>query len=303
MKGYLKGLVTGLLIGAAVTAVPAVADNIDALFNEVRININGIDRVQWDESIKLADGTEAPYSILYNGTTYLPLRKTAELLGKEVYWNGDSRTVSVVDNASKTTFIAEKSDKNGNMWKYSTVETDDGDYYLLVEDEQRDFTRAYRMMGSTVGVKEDLICFVRESSPDDTHPYYHADVIRIAFENDSNTQDGETIYQLAELENGDVVFDGDYLFCIEPRDRHYLLKAYNYVTDEVIYRDLSGVYSTSAGTRSFGLQLRSSDEGSATFKFIMSDINTNDDEYYYEITFDKTTNTFGESKEAVWEDE
>ena len=45
MKSYIKGLVTGLLIGAAVTAIPAVAENIDALFNEVRININGINRM------------------------------------------------------------------------------------------------------------------------------------------------------------------------------------------------------------------------------------------------------------------
>ena len=58
MKGYIKGLIAGLLIGVSVTSIPAVAENIDALFNEVRININGIDRVQWGESITLADGTD-----------------------------------------------------------------------------------------------------------------------------------------------------------------------------------------------------------------------------------------------------
>ncbi len=34
--------------------------------------------------------------ILYEGTTYLPVRAIGELMGKEVHWDGSSRTVSLL---------------------------------------------------------------------------------------------------------------------------------------------------------------------------------------------------------------
>ena len=75
MKSYLKGLVTGFLISACLFAIPVLGDNIEVLFNSVRININGLDKIQWGENITLDDGSTTPSSLLYNGTTYLPLRK------------------------------------------------------------------------------------------------------------------------------------------------------------------------------------------------------------------------------------
>ena len=41
MKSSIKGIITGFLIAAVIFAVPAIAENIDALFNQVRINVNG----------------------------------------------------------------------------------------------------------------------------------------------------------------------------------------------------------------------------------------------------------------------
>ena len=46
MKSYIKGIITGFLIAAVIFAVPAIAENIDALFNQVRINVNGVDQIQ-----------------------------------------------------------------------------------------------------------------------------------------------------------------------------------------------------------------------------------------------------------------
>ena len=294
MKGYIKGLVTGLLIGAAVTAIPVVAENIDALFNEVRININGIDRVQWGESIKLDDGTQTPYSILYNGTTYLPLRKTAELLGKDVYWNGDSKTVSVVDSGDKTT-VAKKPDKNGNMWRYATFTTPDGDYYLFVEDENRGFSRVYCTMGrASLRVTEDSIYFVRKAPIPESanyYPYSEADLIRLDFANDENTQDGEIISDLPSLTKGDVVMDGNYIFYIAPRGRTEVIVACNYITGEQIEKQLEdSPYATASE-----LKLKSRDENSITFGFSMR-------AYDYEKTFDKNTKEFGETKMVNLED-
>ena len=294
MKGYVKGLVTGLLIGAAVTAVPAVAENIDALFNEVRININGIDRVQWGENITLGDGTQTPYSILYNGTTYLPLRKTAELLGKEVYWNGDSKTVSVVDSGRKTT-VAQKPDKNGNVWKYSTVETADGDCYLIAEDNSRDYKRAYKLGTKNVRVTDDAIYFLKDGE----NEYIGTRLMmlfKLSFDNDKNTQDGEELYKVYHA--ADAVFDGDYLFCLvySPGNAgHGEFVAYNYVNDtETTYRgDTYYFYSNIA--------LEQSDDNKAllSYDWVYRDTPL---EGRSEIEFDKITNTFGEPEETVWED-
>lgn len=45
MKNYFKGLMTGIIICAVVCAIPAMADTIDVIFNQVRINVDGIDKI------------------------------------------------------------------------------------------------------------------------------------------------------------------------------------------------------------------------------------------------------------------
>lgn len=42
---------------------------------------------------------DAP-NILYNDTTYVPLRKAAEILGKEVSWDGNTNTAYIQDDSS-----------------------------------------------------------------------------------------------------------------------------------------------------------------------------------------------------------
>ncbi|MBR0366602.1 MAG: hypothetical protein IJH94_07375 [Clostridia bacterium] len=46
MKNYIRGIVTGIIIGAVICSIPAFADTIDVLFNNVRINANGVDQIQ-----------------------------------------------------------------------------------------------------------------------------------------------------------------------------------------------------------------------------------------------------------------
>ena len=292
MKSYIKGLVTGLLIGAAVTAIPAVAENIDALFNEVRININGIDRVQWGESITLADGTQTPYSILYNGTTYLPLRKTAELLGKEVYWNGDSKTVSVVDKGDKTT-VAEKPDKNGNVWTYYTFIDKDNNTYLGARDEVRGYERVYNIGRNTVKVTDTSIYFVSEGG------YQTAYIVKLDFENDENTQDGEILTEITHAVDGErVMFAGDYVYCIgmklgpgaQGRER---LTAYNIVTGTSAQINL---------TKDNHLRvedLRILEETDETVRLAYDVSYFGDNIGYCEVVLDKTANEFNMSVETL----
>ncbi|SCZ07975.1 stalk domain-containing protein [Alkaliphilus peptidifermentans] len=81
-KQYLKGLVSGIIITILLTSVVfASTKTIDVLFNGVNIEVNG-QKVNAD-------------NILYNGTTYVPLRVTAEMLGMEVGWIQETGTATL----------------------------------------------------------------------------------------------------------------------------------------------------------------------------------------------------------------
>lgn len=81
-KQYLKGLVSGIIISFLLTTVVfASTKTIDVLFNGVNIEVNGQKVV--------AD------NILYNGTTYVPLRVIAEMLDMGVGWIQQTNTATL----------------------------------------------------------------------------------------------------------------------------------------------------------------------------------------------------------------
>lgn len=87
MKSKHKGIiiiiiVLNLFIGSIVFATNG-AKMIEVLFNNVNLKVNG-------ETVEVDN-------ITYNGTTYAPIRVVAEMLGKEVGWDGDTNTVSITD--------------------------------------------------------------------------------------------------------------------------------------------------------------------------------------------------------------
>lgn len=94
-KGFVLGVALTLIICQAI--VPTLAASIEAAFNSINIMMNGEQVATIGQSYKLDNGDEVPFSILYNGTTYLPLRKIGELYGKDIKWDGDTQTASVND--------------------------------------------------------------------------------------------------------------------------------------------------------------------------------------------------------------
>lgn len=96
-KRRIVGIVLILALVLSTAAVFA-ADSLTVYENNIGIEVNGVTAASAGEFYSLADGTEVPYSILYNGTTYLPMRKICELVGKEVAWDGKTRTVSIGGN-------------------------------------------------------------------------------------------------------------------------------------------------------------------------------------------------------------
>ncbi|MBE7062214.1 MAG: hypothetical protein IJN25_03760 [Clostridia bacterium] len=84
MKGFILGLCVALVLTTAVTAFAVGID----------VHIGGI-RVYWDgveKTLRDANG-EKVEPMIYNGTTYVPLRAMGQLLGKKVEW--DQATTSV----------------------------------------------------------------------------------------------------------------------------------------------------------------------------------------------------------------
>lgn len=78
MRKYFIGFVLGLLVA---TATPTLAENGKYILNSVNLRING--------------QTVSQPTILYNNTTYVPLRVVSESLGLPVIWDQKTKTVSV----------------------------------------------------------------------------------------------------------------------------------------------------------------------------------------------------------------
>ena len=288
MKSYIKGMITGIIISAVICSIPAFADTIDVLFNNVRINVNGVDRIQWGENIT-SGGEETPSSILYNGTTYLPMRKLGELNGNKIYWNGDSRTAYMTGAQTDIKVIAEKPDKNGNVWKYYTFKDSSENCYLGVKDEARGYERVYLMPSTTVSVKEDAVYFARISPKVTYKTEYETDIIKLEFLNDENHQDGEIIKNIGRTD-GEGVFDGDYFFYVHSNggtSAHSELTMYNYITCEhpnIGYRDGSWTQLTD-------LKIADSTEEKTVLDFAVHYATTTDTDKQT-VTFDKTVNSF-----------
>ena len=89
------GLVGTLVVGVA--AADAVRRNVTAEIRpDITVKVNG------DEQ-NLKDGNgNAVYPIIYNGSTYLPIRAVGQLAGMTVGWDDDTQTVILNDDGSST---------------------------------------------------------------------------------------------------------------------------------------------------------------------------------------------------------
>ncbi len=99
LPAFLAGmLTTALLFGFGVTALAASGAVGTVEFNTVGLIQNGVQVFFAGEDYLLENGYQAPTSVLFtdpsgNGTTYLPVRRVAELFDAEISW--DSATGSV----------------------------------------------------------------------------------------------------------------------------------------------------------------------------------------------------------------
>lgn len=97
-KGFIAGFAAACLV-LSVTRVNAedIAKGIQVLFNTVNIQLNGEQVAKSGENYTLANGKEVPNSLIYEDTTYVPIRKVSEILEKKVLWDGNTKTIHLND--------------------------------------------------------------------------------------------------------------------------------------------------------------------------------------------------------------
>jgi len=106
MKKRLQGLIAGTLIGSTVTGGAVFATTgtktIEVLYNNIKVYK---DNVLCE--LKDANGTVVE-PFIYNGTTYMPVRGTANLADMQVTWDGNTKSVYLWDKQVPTgTYLME----------------------------------------------------------------------------------------------------------------------------------------------------------------------------------------------------
>ncbi len=100
LKGFLAGMVTAALVVAPIFSYAEGGQNIEAFFNRVKLVVNG--------------QPSASETLLYNGTTYVPLRAVTENLGATVNYDAATKTASI--NMPNTSAAVEQTKPAAPVW-------------------------------------------------------------------------------------------------------------------------------------------------------------------------------------------
>lgn len=89
-KINIKSFILGVCVALTLTSIISVsAQNIDVIMNGIKIYWDGVEKILTD-----ANGNKVE-PMIYQGTTYVPLRAMSNLMGKEVDWNQSEMAVYV----------------------------------------------------------------------------------------------------------------------------------------------------------------------------------------------------------------
>ncbi len=101
LKSFFAGILVTSLVGTGTLAFAETSQTIQAIFGRVKLVVNSKPVEQ--------------ETLLYNGTTYIPLRAAAEVLDKDVAWDADTNTAHINDKASadSTSEAEEKANEEG----------------------------------------------------------------------------------------------------------------------------------------------------------------------------------------------
>lgn len=105
----LSVILLAILLLVVLTTRPTFSADLSALINVYRNQVN----LEANGALVRAD------NFLYRGTTYIPIRAAAELLGKDVGWNVVTRTASINDRSYQIEALSGLlPDQTGYRWMY-----------------------------------------------------------------------------------------------------------------------------------------------------------------------------------------
>lgn len=133
MKKYraMKAAACAMALSAALTVGASAATNVTATMRpDVTVRIDGIARDFYN-----AQGKEV-HPILYNGTTYIPLRAIGELMGKNVNWDQATGTASI--GGTRTTGTVSGT-PDTNAKRADVTFTLRPEYHIVIDGTERTF--------------------------------------------------------------------------------------------------------------------------------------------------------------------
>jgi hypothetical protein len=166
MKKTVLALALGLTIGSAGTAIAATSETVQAVFAKFNFVVNG-------ESKQLATDP-----LVVDGTSYLPVREVAGLLGYQLEYDADSRTIKLDGGSKDGAQTTNKGDEtmtttvNADEWiavrdfaqmnttANVTVTTSGQDIYIVKGDLKTTFTvsdGSVMIMESTTYLKKEKL--------------------------------------------------------------------------------------------------------------------------------------------------
>ncbi len=101
MKHFIGGVVLGICIAGGASALatsihPVGEVDLKVSLNTPRYVLDGKEVLPSDRNGMYFNGVEyVPAGMIYKGTTYVPLRFLGESFGKEVNWDGSTRTITI----------------------------------------------------------------------------------------------------------------------------------------------------------------------------------------------------------------
>lgn len=137
MKRTIIALIIGLLIGSASTALASNSDYVQAMFSKFNVSINGAEAVEIEP-------------LLLKGTTYYPVRELSGMLGYEVDYIDETRTIMLNS--------IQGDDEMNTTTELERIEDVDRDVWVLLSDVNDRFGITYipRATGETILQKDDL---------------------------------------------------------------------------------------------------------------------------------------------------
>ena len=103
-KNFLKmGVTTILLVAAGCTSAMAAqgTETVQIQYNDISLVVDGVPITPED-----ANGSEIE-PFIYNGTTYLPIRAVGDAIGKQVTWDGATKTVYIGEAPNATVYLTD----------------------------------------------------------------------------------------------------------------------------------------------------------------------------------------------------